>query len=74
MFSAFTVAELREMLPPLTNYRLWQQRSTDDLTLLGKQSITNYSIKDDKYDELIAETEADARAKMLVYLLEKKLV
>jgi hypothetical protein len=62
------------MLPPLTNYRLWQQRSTDDLTLLGKQSITNYSIKDDKYDELIAETEADARAKMLVYLLEKKLV
>lgn len=61
MYSAFTVAELGEMLPK--QYRSW--KSGDD-----KEWIC------DTWASTVqrAETEADARAKMLVYLLENNLI
>ncbi len=72
--AAFTVAELGEMLPCLTNYRIWEQHSTDGSKLGGKWAITINDVRDDKYDDLTAETEADARAKMLIFLLENGLI
>jgi hypothetical protein len=72
--SAFTVAELGEMLPQLTNYRIWQQHSTDTSKMAGKWAVTVNDVQDDKFDEVIANTEADARAKILIYLIENGLV
>jgi hypothetical protein len=72
--SAFTVAELGEMLPRLANYRIWQQHSTNSSKLAGKWAITINDVKDDKFDDLTADTEADARAKMLIYLIKTKLI
>lgn len=61
MFSAFTVAELGEMLPEKTCWR----------------GYTNYNKKwSFMFGDFKAEatTEADARAKMLIYLIENKLI
>jgi hypothetical protein len=63
--SAFTVAELGEILPPF-------YRSTN----VGKDEIQwfevthTFDLKPAFYDE----TEADARAKMLIYLIENNLI
>lgn len=60
--SAFTVAELGEILP------------------VNEKPIKTYKRKDGKYFiqwkllQIIADTEADARAKMLIYLLENNLI
>lgn len=64
--SAFTVAELGEMLPDkFTTYRdsckfrgAWTDKASD---LVGKLYVTS-------------DTEADARAKMLIYLIENGLI
>jgi len=66
--SAFTVAELGEMLPNIIgDYVLDQIRmTTGEYGLLYRQKDKNIAITK-------AETEADARAKMLIYLLKNKL-
>jgi hypothetical protein len=77
-YSAFTVAELGEMLPPTIKH---EQRR------LGLTSIAysdgwevGYQTADGKWatpgDDLVkfATTEADARAQMLIYLIENKLI
>ena len=59
-YSAFTVAELGEMLPDLHK------------TIKTGKRWTAYCLRLSK--EFQADTEANARAKMLVYLLENKLM
>lgn len=63
--SAFTVAELGEMLPHMINTykgnREWKWECS-------------YNSGNDYHSKSGAETEADARAKMLIYLLENKLI
>lgn len=71
-YAAFTVAELGEMLP----YRV--------VAPSGQPYFPSYTTKngDGKWlvsyhqllPSIIADTEADARAKMLIYLIENKLV
>lgn len=63
-YSAFTVAELGEMLPSSIhhgNLQLWKTRKGWTMAYYPHHKMT-------------ADTEADARAKMLVYLLENKLL
>jgi|TARA_R100001530_G_scaffold135693_1_gene113566 hypothetical protein len=61
-YSAFTVSELGEILPE-TNWQTYREKKgwiiTDHQINLPTQK---------------ADTEADARAKMLIYLLENKLI
>lgn len=67
--SAFTVAELGEMLPK--EYQVVKDRED---WFGWKMNIPNYELETMFPDEIIGKTEADARAKMLIYLLEKKLI
>lgn len=65
-FSAFTVAELGELLPDWTDTTRrgandWLCRAPDEHEVI--KSYYSFSLK-----------EADARAKMLIYLLENKLI
>jgi len=77
-YSAFTVAELGEMLPA----NLWNGKG-DKVRWLsidenedGEWNIEYAYECRGVYDESVqtAPTEADARAKMLIYLLENKLI
>lgn len=63
LISAFTVAELGEMLQEWKNLRL---DSTKD--------SNGWSIAKNETDRIYADTEADARGKMLIYLLEHNLI
>lgn len=76
LISAFTVAELGELLPYEVEdfnhtYRLHSSKEN------GKY-VLSYLLKDSSDGEFLlvseADTEADARAKCLVYLLENKLI
>ena len=68
--SAFTVAELGEMLPVgypfLTSFRLPKDYGVGDMN--GKWTMTRGGKV-----EVLADTEAEARAKMLIYLIENGL-
>jgi len=84
-YSAFTVAELGEMLPwrskrmeTLNNAELV---STKLVNIATRQTIWTVAYWDEDKDlyggmviRFTADTEADARAKMLIYLLENKLI
>lgn len=65
LYSAFTVAELGEMLP--CDYITWKSKK-------GKKWVCRWleDYKDERLQK--ATTEANARAKMLIYLLENKLI
>jgi len=65
-FSAFTVAELGEMLPP--GYRT-QKEAGMWLAIASRHVIST-----DREFALGANTEADARAEMLISLIEKNIV
>ena len=65
-YSAFTVAELGEILPELClsgntgeGFNCWKFRNIHDLAF---------------YNPAQSKTEADARAKMIIYLIENKLI
>ena len=64
--SAFTVAELGEMLPPG-----YASSHGKDMNWL---CFCEFKRSSDKGYMKMAGTEADARAKMLIYLLEEKLI
>lgn len=72
-FAAFTVAELGEMLPPLVEinddtYGLvidWDNR---------RGRMLRYERSDGSNFTQEGDTEADARAKMLIYLLDNRLI
>ena len=74
-YSAFTVAELGEMLPEFVeivrqitgDFRGCIYDKYSDCEECGTQ---HYSI----IDKTLSKTEADARAKMLIYLIENKLL
>ena len=75
---AFTVAELGELLP--NGYVTGHTQFKDEKTWcchwyrINKDGVAK-NIGDPLYDQpIFAETEANARAKMLIYLLENKLV
>lgn len=66
--SAFTVAELGEMLPEYVNenqFNSWK---------IENQWHITYSTREKWWHREVSETEADARAKMLIYLLENNLI
>lgn len=79
--SAFTVAELGDMLPKGVNSMKAYANARDGV-VVADRTWWCWKYKDyregiehvhDKH-EFYADTEADARAKMLVYLLENKLI
>lgn len=73
-FSAFTVAELGEMLPDYVNPADYQgARSLGISKSMDGWHIT-YSTSEKWWHREVADTEADARAKMLIYLIENKLI
>lgn len=84
-FSAFTVAELGEMLPKgyVSGISFYEDESkhaichwyqVDTSGALIPELEENVNIKAPTGEFFKANTEADARAKMLVYLLENKLI
>ena len=68
VYSAFTVAELGEMLPVRTHTiaETRDKRSKNQLYKCEYDVAPNYHSQ-------YAETEADCRAKMLIYIIEQKL-
>lgn len=78
-FSAFTVAELGEMLPISIDGALLDTRKANGWYIRYKRDNDVIVPSGGKYAEAPfigewQETEADARGKMLIYLLENKLI
>lgn len=74
-YSAFTVAELGEMLPK--ELKIGEYIYDVEFYWSDKEWFISYAKYVDgihREHEIYAETEADARAKMIVYLLENKLM
>lgn len=73
-YSAFTVAELGEMLPRQIGRTHWTEHIRGKVS--GWVSFLRYVEYEKTWDieSFEADTEADARAKMLIYLLENKLI
>lgn len=76
LISAFTVAELGEMLPEYINipYKNGRKRAQDHWLLFRKGYVRYYANAYCDSPHFSANTEADARAKMLIYLIENKLI
>ena len=75
--AAFTVAELGEMLPKSVKFQNheWFLELNCDLT--GINYIRSYGYESEMgilEDEIIGDTEADARAAMLIHLIEQGIV
>ena len=75
-YSAFTVAELGNILPDkvfpenqFDAYFLKDMKNTSD-----GEWIVSYESAGIRWSAVVGDTEADARAKMLIYLIEKKLL
>lgn len=74
LYSAFTVAELGEMLPE------WLYKGTDEAVCLSWRKVGDKHQISYEYEgkpvEIVqfGNTEAEARAKMLIYLLENELI
>ena len=70
-YSAFTVAELGEILPPVLQHD--RSDRVSELSINRFQNLWLYSYGDFLADDRnFSDTEADARASLLIYLLEKK--
>lgn len=86
LYSAFTVAELGEMLKPIKDVNKNEfvfSTTRDEIGLWAASGFSSYSesweFEDKKYTEHELffddiDTEANARGKMLIYLLEQKLI
>lgn len=72
-YSAFTVAELGEMLPRGTKSYLHKCVDGCDSRYFDKEISYECQLHD-KSKTTTAETEANARARMLIYLLENNLI
>lgn len=74
-FSAFTVTELGEMLPTSIKKNIIEYSLLiDDFTSLNYFELLIGEIMEPFIESIVAETEADTRAKMLVYLIEQGVV
>jgi hypothetical protein len=82
-YSAFTVAELGEMLPveiyfkisPKDSFRVRAEWCIYKFGNCWSLVLEECSDREGKlYEDIRADTEADVRAKMLIYLLENKLI
>ena len=77
--SAFTVAELGELLPPtISNHEMRTVRRSDGLFSIWYENgfngnVLGSNINDSSFMPMNL-VEAEARAKMLIYLLENKLL
>src|SRR5260370_11682568 len=84
IYSAFTVAELGEMLPSSIKYTLAGGRKpkyshylhmlSSDHFSSGKWTVSYSTYRSNRTIDFMDDSEADARAKMLIYLLEMKMV
>ncbi len=73
--AAFTVAELGEMLPTARGFSyLVTVKSRVSKTKHFWKCFYFHAEEGGEIDAVMADTEADARAKMLIYLLENKLL
>lgn len=73
LYSAFTVAELGEMLPSTLTWEDGTYSLQQDFYADGSFNIYYYGNQYSPID-FTAETEADARALMVIYLIEKGLL
>jgi len=73
-YSAFTVAELGEMLPVDTTMEISFNHNTKTRKYIVSLPTDVGWEGSPTYDNFEADTEANARAEMLVYLIENKLI
>lgn len=71
---AFTVAELGEMLPYEINLYCLMSFKTKRYWSCRYENLQGDELVDVDIEDITATTEADARAKMLIYLLENNLL